>query len=124
MCEVPLHGTMAHAFIQSFSDRSDLATTTLVGPPPSKTRHDFLSLVLKLREELGWTNTNEGELIAFIAYAQATRRPAAPPHRRTAAPSTTPHPALHPPRPPPSPQSHAVVQAAPASPPPFLPPCP
>ena len=36
MCEVPLHGTMAHAFIQSFSDRSDLATTTLVGPPPSK----------------------------------------------------------------------------------------
>lgn len=71
MCEVPLHGTMAHAFIQSFSDRSDLATTTLVGPPPSKTRHDFLSLVLKLREELGWTNTNEGELIAFIAYAQA-----------------------------------------------------
>jgi len=68
---VPLHGTMAHAFIQSFSDRSDLATTTLVGPPPSKTRHDFLSLVLKLREELGWTNTNEGELIAFIAYAQA-----------------------------------------------------
>ena len=75
MCEVPLHGTMAHAFIQSFSDRSDLATTELVGPPPSKTRHDFLSLVLKLRDELGWTNTNEGELIAFIAYAQATRRP-------------------------------------------------
>jgi nicotinate phosphoribosyltransferase len=71
MCEVPLHGTMAHAFIQSFSDRSDLATTELVGPPPSKTRHDFLSLVLKLRDELGWTNTNEGELIAFIAYAQA-----------------------------------------------------
>ena len=27
--------------------------------------------MLKLREELGWTNTNEGELIAFIAYAQA-----------------------------------------------------
>ena len=84
MCEVPLHGTMAHAFIQSFSDRSDLATTELVGPPPSKTRHDFLSLVLKLRDELGWTNTNEGELIAFIAYAQATRRPApcapAPPY--------------------------------------------
>ena len=75
MCEVPLHGTMAHAFIQSFSDRSDLATTELVGPPPSKTRHDFLSLVLKLRDELGWTNTNEGELIAFIAYAQATLRP-------------------------------------------------
>ena len=79
MCEVPLHGTMAHAFIQSFSDRSDLATTELVGPPPSKTRHDFLSLVLKLRDELGWTNTNEGELIAFIAYAQATRRPAPAP---------------------------------------------
>ena len=77
MCEVPLHGTMAHAFIQSFSDRSDLATTELVGPPPSKTRHDFLSLVLKLRDELGWTNTNEGELIAFIAYAQATLRPCA-----------------------------------------------
>lgn len=37
MCEVPLHGTMAHAFIQSFSDRSDLSTNDLFGPPPSKT---------------------------------------------------------------------------------------
>ena len=102
MCEVPLHGTMAHAFIQSFSDRSDLATTELVGPPPSKTRHDFLSLVLKLRDELGWTNTNEGELIAFIAYAQATRRPC---HMRPW------------PRPPPpltSRRSHVVVWGRPA----------
>ena len=103
MCEVPLHGTMAHAFIQSFSDRSDLATTELVGPPPSKTRHDFLSLVLKLRDELGWTNTNEGELIAFIAYAQATRRPATCPALRCSA------------TPPPSRRSH-VGPSPPSSP--------
>lgn len=72
MCDVPLQGiAIAHAFIQSFSDRSDLETHELIGPPPTKTKHDFLSMVLKLREELGWVNTNEGELIAFIAYAQA-----------------------------------------------------
>ena len=45
-------------------------------------RHDFLALVLKLRDELGWTNTNEGELIAFIAYAQALH-PLASPRRLT-----------------------------------------
>ena len=30
-----------------------------------------LAHAFQLRDELGWTNTNEGELIAFIAYAQA-----------------------------------------------------
>ena len=27
--------------------------------------------VLRVRDELGWTSTSEGELTAFIAYAQA-----------------------------------------------------
>ena len=71
LCDIPLHGTMGHAFIQAFTSRHDLKTTLLVGPPPQKQEFDFLSLVLALRDELGWGNTNEGELVAFMSYAQA-----------------------------------------------------
>ena len=30
---------------------ADLETHDLIGPPPTKTKHDFLSMVLKLRED-------------------------------------------------------------------------
>ena len=71
LCDIPLHGTMAHSFVQSFSSRTDLRTPELVGPPPQKAVVDFLPMVLRIRDDLGWSNTNEGELMAFISYAQA-----------------------------------------------------
>ena len=34
LCGVPLNGTMAHAFVQSFQGRADLQSATLLLPPP------------------------------------------------------------------------------------------
>lgn len=65
---IPVSGTMAHAFIQSFSDFSQLKTRTLVGVDGKEC--EFANLVLKIRESLCY-QTNDGELAAFIAYAQA-----------------------------------------------------
>jgi len=66
---VPVRGTHAHAFVQSFSRLDGLNSRDL------KTSNgqivNFVNLVLKYRERLGWANTNDGELAAFIAYAQA-----------------------------------------------------
>ena len=75
LCDIPQHGTMGHAFIQSFRTTADLKTTKLVGPPPQKLEVDLLANVLKTRQELGWHNTNEGELVAFVCYAQACDGP-------------------------------------------------
>ena len=36
LCGVPLNGTMAHAFVQSFSGRADLTSTTILSPPPEQ----------------------------------------------------------------------------------------
>ncbi len=58
---IPVRGTHAHAFVSSFS-HEDLAeqAKTLLG-----------RLALKYRELLGFTDTNDGELAAFIAYGNA-----------------------------------------------------
>jgi len=67
---IPVVGTHAHAFVQSFTGIEDLQTTRLALPESSETV-DFVGMVLAIREELGFNNSNEGELAAFIAYAQA-----------------------------------------------------
>ena len=36
LCGIPLNGTMAHAFVQSFSGRADLTSTTILSPPPEQ----------------------------------------------------------------------------------------
>ena len=66
---IPVQGTMAHAFIQSFSDFTELKNRGLLDPNGKK--RDFFNLVMEIRKSLGYEKTNDGELAAFIAYAQA-----------------------------------------------------
>ena len=67
--EIPPRGTQAHSWVQSFLGLEAVRDARLAdsrGRP-----HDFTSLVLACRDELGFTHTNEGELAAFIGYALA-----------------------------------------------------
>jgi len=66
---IPIRGTHAHSYVQSFTGLDDLRDRRLVGADGEE--HDFVSLVLEIREQLGFSYTNEGELAAFVAYAQA-----------------------------------------------------
>jgi len=66
---VPIRGTHAHSFVQSFTGIDNLKDRILVGAD-GKT-HDFVKMILEIRAGLGFNNTNQGELTAFIAYAQA-----------------------------------------------------
>ncbi len=69
---VPIRGTHAHSYVQSFTGIDDLNDRTLVGADGRA--HDFVKMVLEIRSELDFHNTNEGELASFIAYAQAFPR--------------------------------------------------
>jgi nicotinate phosphoribosyltransferase len=66
---VPIRGTHAHSYVQSFTCIEDLKDVTLVGADGKG--YDFVKMVLEIRAELGFHYTNEGELTSFIAYAQA-----------------------------------------------------
>ena len=66
---IPPRGTQMHAFVQSFTGLDDLPTTEIVGPD-GRVR-EFLGEVLRQRGALGAARGNEGELAAFVAYAQA-----------------------------------------------------
>ncbi len=69
---VPIKGTHAHSYVQSFTGIENLKNHTLAGEDGKD--HDFVKKVLDIRAELGFSHTNEGELAAFIAYAQAFPR--------------------------------------------------
>jgi nicotinate phosphoribosyltransferase len=69
---IPPRGTMAHSFVSSFSSLEELRSRELVDDGGHV--RDFVDLALKYRKDLGWEQTNEGELAAFIAYAQAFPR--------------------------------------------------
>ena len=76
MYGVPVKGTHAHAFVCSYSSLSDLNSTVLprakgVEGVEGVGEEDFVAAVLALRERWQWTSTNDGELAAFISYAQA-----------------------------------------------------
>lgn len=72
--DLPVKGTHAHSYVMSFSDLDDISNT--------KIRHasrpeevEFVSLVLQKRKELScFPEGNDGELAAFITYAQAFPR--------------------------------------------------
>jgi len=66
---VPIKGTHAHSYVQSFTGIEDLKNHTLSGADGKV--YDFVKVVLKIREELGFHRTNDGELASFIVYAQA-----------------------------------------------------
>lgn len=60
---VPALGTVAHSFIMSFEKEEDIAHSRVVDGT------DLLEKSLKYRKELGWEETNMGELYAFISFA-------------------------------------------------------
>ena len=68
-----MRGTHAHAFVVSFYSLADLKDRTLVdlSARGGGARRDFVAAVLQYRSELKRLGTHEGELTAFIAYAQA-----------------------------------------------------
>lgn len=67
--DIPVRGTHAHSFVQSFSHLKELPHNSIDNC--QCTDCEFVSLVLQFRNELKLKHTNEGELAAFIAYAQA-----------------------------------------------------
>lgn len=62
-------GTMAHAYVNSYIGFSDLKSRTIIAADGRE--FPFFERVLHYRKVLGFENTNEGELAAFISYAQA-----------------------------------------------------
>jgi nicotinate phosphoribosyltransferase len=66
---LPTRGTMAHSYITSFFGLEEITDPYLAGT--DGTAHNFLDLVLQYRRSLEYLHTNEGELAAFISYAQA-----------------------------------------------------
>jgi nicotinate phosphoribosyltransferase len=67
---IPPRGTHAHSFVQAFRGLSDInGKKTITAQDGSE--KNFTERVLAVRKELGFTSTNEGELAAFITYAQA-----------------------------------------------------
>jgi nicotinate phosphoribosyltransferase len=66
---IPTRGTMAHSYVSSFSGLHEIANPYLYRSD-GKEEH-FLDLVLKYRDQLGYNHINQGELAAFISYAQA-----------------------------------------------------
>lgn len=67
---LPVKGTHAHSFVTSFVSEEDLPDATLRHKTTGETE-DLLKLALRCREELGFADTNTGELTAFTAYARA-----------------------------------------------------
>lgn len=66
---IPISGTQAHAYISSFNTLDDVRNETLADQEGNE--HNLKELTLKYREQLEYTQTNDGELAAFIAYARA-----------------------------------------------------
>ena len=73
---LPVKGTHAHSYVMSHMSLTDLHSTLI--QLPSRTSNEtkqyieFLNIVLEKRRILGYDGqTNEGELAAFISYAQA-----------------------------------------------------
>ena len=60
---IPALGTVAHSFIMSFEKEEDIANSRTVDGT------DLLEQSLKYRKDLGWEDTNLGELYAFISFA-------------------------------------------------------
>ena len=65
-----VRGTQAHSFIMAHSSLADLCSHS-IRTPAGETIPDFVTIVLAKRKALGFDSANEGELAAFIAYAQA-----------------------------------------------------
>lgn len=67
---IPVRGTMAHAFVTSFSGLDDITDPTIYSKRLSS-NVNLVEFVRDSRRNLGAMQTNEGELAAFTAYALA-----------------------------------------------------
>jgi len=67
---VPISGTHAHSFVQSFTSLDEVKGLTL-NKNGTDSSVELLPLVLQYREKNDATNTNDSELAAFISYAIA-----------------------------------------------------
>lgn len=65
LCGIPALGTVAHSFIMSYEKEEDIADSRVLDGV------DLLEKSLLYRNELGWDQTNMGELYAFISFAFA-----------------------------------------------------
>ena len=69
---IKISGTHAHSFVMSYTQLRDLTHTTITDAQVNNV--EFVSLVLQRRAELNYSRTNDGELAAYIAYAQSFPR--------------------------------------------------
>lgn len=72
--DIQVKGTHAHAYVMSYTSLDDLKTSTIVDPYDSTKVIEFKELVLSMREliyPILAAAGNDGELAAFISYAQA-----------------------------------------------------
>jgi nicotinate phosphoribosyltransferase len=67
--DIGVRGTHAHSFVMSYASLSDLFTVYLTDARGEEV--DFLAKCLSYRSLLHFESTNDGELAAFIAYAQS-----------------------------------------------------
>jgi nicotinate phosphoribosyltransferase len=68
---IDVRGTHAHAYIMCYGFLSELETTTIASSTEPGVQVEFVEAVLRIRNMLGYSHTHEGELAAFISYAQA-----------------------------------------------------
>ncbi|GAB0495782.1 hypothetical protein MMPV_007087 [Pyropia vietnamensis] len=74
---IPTVGTHAHSYVQCFSSLADVEVDAIAAPSASggaSVTVPFLSSVLAIRTRLGFHTTKDGELAAFICYAQSFPR--------------------------------------------------
>ncbi len=71
LCGISCKGTHAHSYVMSYTGLNDLEKTTITSKENPKKEVEFLKLCLEKRAQLGYVSSNEGELAAFISYAQA-----------------------------------------------------
>jgi len=67
---IPLRGTHSHSYVQSYSEDDLMKVNGNIKAASGESRC-LLASTLEHRRRLGWMETNQGELAAFISYAQA-----------------------------------------------------
>lgn len=69
---MPIAGTHAHSFVQSYTSLDlieGVKVKNVKGGEGEGEMVELLPLVLEYRKDMGWQDTNEGELAAFVGYA-------------------------------------------------------
>ena len=67
---ITVKGTHAHSYVMSYTKLAELKSSVSL-KAKNDNNFNFIDLVLQCRKVLGFEDSNEGELTAFIAYAQS-----------------------------------------------------